>query len=80
LKAASTGTTVRSAVTGSGASSIARSAAAPTVRFGERAAAIYTLIGTARLNGIDPQAWLADVLSRIHDHPASQLYLLLPWY
>lgn len=48
-------------------------------RGGERAAAIFTLIETAKLNGIDPQAWLADVLARINDHPASQLADLLPW-
>jgi hypothetical protein len=43
------------------------------------AAAMYTLIGTAKLNGVDPQAWLADVLRRIADHPASRLHELLPW-
>jgi transposase len=48
-------------------------------RGGERAAAIYTLIATAKLNGIDPQAWLADVLRRIAEHPASRLHELLPW-
>jgi transposase len=48
-------------------------------RGGERAAAIYTLIATAKLNGIDPEAWLADVLRRINDHPASKLDELLPW-
>ena len=48
-------------------------------RGGERAAAIYTLIETAKLNGIDPQAWLADVLSRLPDHPAKQIDELLPW-
>ncbi len=48
-------------------------------RGGERAAAIYTLIVTAKLNGLDPRAWLADVLRRIADHPASQLGALLPW-
>jgi hypothetical protein len=48
-------------------------------RGGERAAAIYTLITTARLNGIDAQAWLADTLRRIADHPASKLPDLLPW-
>ncbi len=48
-------------------------------RGGERAAAIYTLIATAKLNGIDPRAWLADVLRRIADHPASRLHELLPW-
>jgi hypothetical protein len=49
-------------------------------RGGERAAAIYTLIATAKLNGINPQAWLADVLARIADHPASRLDELLPWH
>ena len=48
-------------------------------RGGERAAAIYTLIATAKLNGVDPQAWLADVLRRINDQPASRLHELLPW-
>ena len=48
-------------------------------RGGERAAAIYTLIATAKLNDIDPEAWLADVLRRINDHPASRLHELLPW-
>jgi len=46
---------------------------------GIRAAAIYTLIQTAKLNDVDPQAWLADVLARIHDHPAKQITDLLPW-
>src|SRR5207253_10099065 len=49
-------------------------------RGGERAAAMYTLIATAKLNGIDPQAWLDDVLRRIADHPASRLDQLLPWH
>jgi transposase len=49
-------------------------------RDGERAAAIYTLIATAKLNGVDPQAWLADVLRRIADHPASLLHDLVPWH
>jgi transposase len=48
-------------------------------RGGERAAAMYTLIATAKLNDIDPEAWLADVLRRINDHPASRLDELLPW-
>ena len=48
-------------------------------RGGERAAAIYTLIASAKLNDIDPQAWLEDVLRRIADHPAGQLAGLLPW-
>jgi transposase len=46
---------------------------------GRRAAAIYTLIETAKLNEIDARAWLADVLARIADHPAKQLDQLLPW-
>jgi transposase len=48
-------------------------------RGGERAAAIYTLVATAKLNDIDPEAWLADVLRRINDHPAARLDDLLPW-
>jgi len=48
-------------------------------RGGERAAAMYTLIGTAKLNSLDPQAWLADILGRINDHPAARLAELLPW-
>ena len=48
-------------------------------RGGQRAAAMYTLIATAKLNDIDPEAWLADVLRRISDHPVSRLHELLPW-
>ena len=48
-------------------------------RGGVRAAAMYTLIGTAKLNNVDPQAWLADVLDRIAGTPQSQLDELLPW-
>ena len=48
-------------------------------RGGQRAAAMYTLIGTAKLNDIDPQAWLADVIARISDMPVSRLHVLLPW-
>ena len=40
---------------------------------------MYTLIETAKLNGVDPKAWLADVLARIADHPAHRLEDLLPW-
>jgi transposase len=40
---------------------------------------MYTLIATAKLNNVDPQAWLADVLRRIADHPARRLNELLPW-
>ncbi len=46
---------------------------------GERAAAIYTLIETAKLNDVDPRAWLADVLARLPDHPAKRIAELLPW-
>jgi transposase len=46
---------------------------------GRRAAAIYTLVETTKLNGIDPQAWLADVLARLPDHPAKRVAELLPW-
>ena len=48
-------------------------------RGGERAAAVYTLIETAKLNHVDPQAWLADVLARLPDHPAKRISDLLPW-
>jgi transposase len=48
-------------------------------RGGERAADMYALIATAKLNDVDPRAWLADVLARIADHPASRLHELLPW-
>jgi transposase len=48
-------------------------------RGAERAAAIYTLLQTAKLNGVDPQAWLSDVLARIASHPAKRLHELLPW-
>ena len=46
---------------------------------GRRAAAMYALIETAKLNGIDPQAYLADLLTRIGDHPAKRITELLPW-
>jgi transposase len=49
-------------------------------RGGERAAVMYTLIQTAKLNGVDPQAWLADVLARINDHLITDLAALLPWH
>ena len=48
-------------------------------RGGERAAIMYTLIQTARLNGVDPQAWLADVLASVNDHNIQDLDELLPW-
>nr|WP_210207663.1 transposase domain-containing protein [Rhodoplanes elegans] len=40
---------------------------------------MYTLIQTARLNDVDPQAWLTDVLSRINDYAIRDLAALLPW-
>ena len=46
---------------------------------GERAAGMYSLIGTCRLNGIDPEAYLRHVLARIADHPVNRLEALLPW-
>jgi transposase len=48
-------------------------------RGGQRAAAMYSLIITAKMNGVDPQAWLADVLARIAAHPVHRLDELLPW-
>ncbi|CDK99859.1 conserved protein of unknown function [Magnetospirillum gryphiswaldense MSR-1 v2] len=48
-------------------------------RGGQRAASMYSLIVTAKMNDIDPQAWLADVLARIAGHPASRIDELLPW-
>ena len=47
-------------------------------RGGQRAAMMYSLITTAKMNGIDPQAWLADILARIADHPAHRLDELMP--
>ena len=46
---------------------------------GERAAAMYSLIGTAKLNGLDPEAYLRQVLERIADHPINRIAELLPW-
>jgi transposase len=48
-------------------------------RGGHRAALMYTLIVTAKMNDVDPQAWLADVLARIAEHPSQRLDELLPW-
>jgi transposase len=46
---------------------------------GERAAAIYSLLGTAKLNGLDPELYLRHVMERIADHPVNRLKELLPW-
>jgi hypothetical protein len=48
-------------------------------RGGQRAAVMYSLIVTAKMNDIDPQAWLADILARIAGHPVQKLDDLLPW-
>jgi transposase len=46
---------------------------------GERAAAIYSLVETAKLNGLDPEAYLREVLHRIAEHPINRIDELLPW-
>jgi transposase len=47
---------------------------------GERAAAIYSLLGSAKLNGLDPEAFLREVLTRIAEHPINRINELLPWH
>jgi hypothetical protein len=46
---------------------------------GERAAAIYSLVESAKLNGLDPEAYLREVFERIADHPINRIEELLPW-
>lgn len=46
---------------------------------GQRAACLYTITATAKMNGLNPEAYLADVLGRIADHPINKIDALLPW-
>jgi hypothetical protein len=46
---------------------------------GERAAAVYTMIESAKLNSLDPETYLRDVLERLADHPINRINELLPW-
>lgn len=46
---------------------------------GDRAAVFYTIIQSCRLNGVNPEAYLTDIITRIDTHPASQIDALLPW-
>ena len=47
---------------------------------GDRAANIYSLVSSAKLNGLDPEAYLREVLTRIADHPITSIEELLPWH
>ena len=46
---------------------------------GERAALMYTILQTAKMNGLNPEAYLCDIISRIADHPINKIDQLLPW-
>ncbi len=46
---------------------------------GEAAAIIYSLLGTCKLNGVEPEAWLRDVISKISDWQSNRVHELLPW-
>jgi hypothetical protein len=46
---------------------------------GQRAAVLYTITETAKLNGLNPEAYLTDILGRIADHPITKIDALLPW-
>ena len=59
--------------------SVASKPLAQSERCGQSAAIAYTLIETAKLNAVNPQAWLTDVLSRIADHKINRIDELLPW-
>jgi len=59
---------------------IARLPASPTMRLQFRAAAIYSLLGTAKLNGVDSQLYMQHVCERIADHPVNRVSELLPWH
>lgn len=47
---------------------------------GERAAALYSLLGSAQLNGLDPKVYLCEVLTRLAAHPVNRIQELLPWH
>ena len=47
---------------------------------GQRAAYLYTITATAKMNSLNPEAYLADVLGRIADHPINKIDALLPWF
>jgi IS66 C-terminal element len=58
---------------------VGRIASSGSDESGRRAALMYTLIETAKMNGVDPEVWLADVIARIADHPINRIGELLPW-